>query len=104
MVTFEVDLQSLRDIEWSLDSVNVINESMGDIVSHPLDFALFVVDAFKQERQEIIEQIKGILFFMVYRYPEIFILIHMYLKNLETDTNKDLNILMNVYSFYIKEN
>lgn len=101
MSTFELDLDRLRNIDWSGNFSEEIDLSLLNIISRPEDFATFVANVFIDERKELVQQVQGVLYFLVYRYPEIYILIQMYLID---RANSRLKSLLDTYSLYIIEN
>lgn len=100
---FENDLAELSNIDWQSDPENQVNKIMEDIVTNPLYFAEFLELEFVKANSEFLEQLKGILFFIVHRYPEIFILIRMYLYKFGESLQSNLKTIIETYSYFLQE-
>lgn len=104
MISFATRLSELQNVQWdNEDCAEQIDNSLKDFLIYPDYFAGFLVEAFTKNNTEITEQLRGILFFIVHRYPEIFILIRISVDCLGETVDSNLKSLLEIYSFYLKE-
>jgi hypothetical protein len=99
---FSEQLDILSNLQWDNTPGEVIDSTMQAFITQPTRFAEYLVSTITNKQTEYYEQAKGVLQFLVYRHPEIFIIIYTHIKCFFGDCKEAIS-LIDVYNLFVVE-